>query len=150
MVTECKSKFKRVPIQSLQPSPENDDLYGAIDPKDIDLINLANDIAANGLREPIQISADHYIVSGHRRYNAAKLVKLAKVPIVRLDISRADHSAVEWQRVLRAYNHQRVKSSAMRMKETLLDIDPDIAHKQLIAEREVSIAIKNQPFSQGG
>ena len=130
MVTEAKGKNKLVAIDKIEPSPENDDIYGSIDLKDIDLVNLANDIAENGLREPIQVSADSFIVSGHRRYAAAKLVGLKKVPFVRLDFCREDHTSDDWKRVLRAHNHQRVKSSSVRLKETLLDIDPDLAHKQ--------------------
>ncbi len=125
---------QQVPIGSIHPSPENDGIYGVI-AKDNDLVNLANDIAKNGIREPIQVSADDYIVSGHRRLAAAKLIKMKRVPIVRLEIYRSDHSAVEWQKVLRPYNHQRVKSPMVRMKETLLDIDPELAHKQLVTQR---------------
>ena len=97
-------------------------------------LGVANDIVHNGIREPIQVSLDGYIVSGHRRYEAAKHVGLLEVPINRLDIQRSDHSRLEWQQVLRAHNHQRVKSSSVRMKEALLDIDPDLAYMQLTRE----------------
>lgn len=125
-----------VPIGSIKPSPENDSVYGAIDSTNIDLVNLANDIAANGIREPLQISADNYIVSGHRRYAAARLVRIRAIPVTRLDLCRSDHNATEWQRILRGFNHQRVKSASVRMREAMLDLDPDIAHQQLIDERE--------------
>ena len=131
------NKQLSVKLSDILPSPENDDLYGAIDPKDIDLINLANDIARDGIREPLQVSLDNYIVSGHRRYVAAKLVKLKRVPVTFLALERSDHSVIEWQKILRAHNHQRVKPSHVRLKETLLDIDPELAHKQLIDEREL-------------
>jgi hypothetical protein len=123
-------------ISKIHPSPENDLVYGAIETKDIDLVNLANDIVGNGIREPLVISADGYIVSGHRRYAAAKLVGIEIVPVRKLDILRSGHTSIEWQKVLRAYNHQRVKPASVRMKEAMLDIDPDIAYKQLITQRE--------------
>jgi hypothetical protein len=123
-------------ISKIKPSPENDAIYGAVDPKDIDLINLANDIAQNGVREPLLVSRDGFIVSGHRRYAAARLVKLRSIPVRRLDTCRSQHDDTEWKRLLRAHNHQRVKSSIVRVKEVMLDIDPDLAHEQLIAERK--------------
>lgn len=135
--TATTSKQDRVKLNTIFPSPENDDLYGAIDPKELTLVNLANDIARNGIREPLQVSLDDYIVSGHRRYAAAKLVKLRSVPIVRLPLDRSEQSELEWKRILRAHNHQRVKSSHVLLKETLLDIDPELAHEQLIEQREM-------------
>ncbi|WP_417736295.1 ParB N-terminal domain-containing protein [Rosistilla oblonga] len=126
-----------MPIDQLRPSPENDDLYGVVDPADNDLIKLANDIIASGIREPLQVSADGYIVSGHRRYAAAKLSHLDEVPVHVLgDLYRDEHSAEDWQRVLRAHNHQRVKPAAVRLREAMLDIDPDVAHEQLVSERD--------------
>ncbi len=124
------------PIDSIQPSPENDSIYGAIDPSNIDLINLARDIATSGVREPLQVCRDGYIVSGHRRYAAAKLAGLDQLPVVKLNLRRLEHSSSEWMRLLRAHNHQRVKLAHVRIKEALLDIDPDLAHEQLIAARE--------------
>ena len=37
MVQAAKARSKLVSIESIKPSPENDDLYGVIDPNDIDL-----------------------------------------------------------------------------------------------------------------
>lgn len=125
-----------VSIRSIKPSPENDDIYGAVDPKNPDLIYLANDIIRNGIREPLQVSSDGFIVSGHLRYAAAKLAKLKTIPVVYVALERADHDAHEWKKILRGYNHQRVKSKAVRLREMALDIDPDLAHRQLIEERE--------------
>ena len=97
---------------------------------------LCNDIIEHGIREPIQVSVEGYIVSGHRRYAAAQLAGLETVPIRRLVISRADHSSISWKRVLASHNRQRVKSAAVRMKESLLAIDPDVAYQQMIAQRQ--------------
>lgn len=123
-------------IGSIKPSPENDEIYGAVDPKNPDLIDLANDIIRNGIREPLQVSSDGFIVSGHRRYAAAKLAKRKRIPVIYLAIDRADHNAHEWKKILRGYNHQHVKSKSVRMREMALDIDPDIAHRQLFEERD--------------
>ncbi len=128
--------IEKVNIDSIFPSPENDDIYGAIDPNDLDLINLANDIVENGIREPIQVSLDGYTLSGHRRLAASKLAKLKTVPISRIVLWRSDHTSDAWKQVLAAYNLQRVKSPVVRMRETLLRIDPDLAHEQLVSQRE--------------
>ncbi len=124
-------------IDSVFPSPENDELYGAIDDSDNDLISLANDIVKNGLREPIQVSRDSYIVSGHRRFAASKLGQFESVKVKRLDnLIWAETDSETWKKVLRAHNHQRVKPAAVRMKEALLDIDPALAHEKLISQRD--------------
>jgi len=127
---------RNLDIDTVFPSPENDRLYGAVDPRDPDLINLAIDIRDNGLREPIVISHDRFIVSGHRRYAACELVGLRSIPVRFVDERRTHYDETGWLKLLRAHNHQRVKSSSMRVKEALLDIDPELAHKQLIEERK--------------
>lgn len=124
-------------VEHLHPSPENDEIYGVVDTNTVEFIDLANDIAEHGIREPIVVSADCYILSGHRRYQAAKLVGLREVPVRWItNIFRSDHRPEDWKRLLIAYNHQRVKSSVVRLKEAALQIDPDIAYKQLCFDRD--------------
>lgn len=126
------TRIKRVRIGDISPSPENDNIYGAIDFNDIDLINLSNDIAENGLREPIQVSGDGWIVSGHRRYAACQMAKLKHVSVLELELLRIEHNETEWAAILTRYNLQRVKSAAVRVKEALAQADPNLA----IVERE--------------
>ena len=135
-LTKHNDTIQSVAIDSISSSPENDDVYGKIDTENHELVMLCNDIIEHGIREPIQVSVEGYIVSGHRRYAAARLAGLEKVPIRRLVISRADHSSISWKRVLASHNRQRVKSAAVRMKESLLAIDPDVAYQQMIALRQ--------------
>ena len=54
--TAKANKQERAKLSTIFPSHENDEIYGAIDPKDIELINLANDIAKNGIRDSRKIS----------------------------------------------------------------------------------------------
>ena len=63
---------KIVPIDSVTPSPENEDIYGPIE-HDESMDNLIDSIRRKGLAEPIQTTADRerFILSGHRRYYAA-------------------------------------------------------------------------------
>ena len=133
--TDAAKQSEKISIEQIIPSPENDGVYGAIGTDDA-LIDLANDIKVNGIREPLQVSEDHYIVSGHRRYAAAKLAKLKEVPVIRLDIRRDDYLPRNWQKLLVKYNLQRTKNPNVRMKEALLQLDPDVAYQQLIEARE--------------
>ena len=123
-------------IEDVYPSPENDDIYGEIDTTTNELISLANDIVANGIREPIVVTTDNFILSGHRRFHAAKLARLGKVPVRFVDFARADLSEIDYKKELRSYNRQRLKSPAVQHREMLLDIDPELAHRQLIEERD--------------
>jgi len=71
-----------VALIEIRPSPENDAIYGVIDPTDQEIIELAQSITEHGLREPLTVTADGYILSGHRRYAASKLAKLSMFQFV--------------------------------------------------------------------
>jgi|694.fasta_scaffold00432_2 hypothetical protein len=124
-------------VENIHPSPENDEIYGAVDTTANEFIDFANDIARNGIREPIVLSADCYILSGHRRFAAAKLVGMPEVPVRWItDISRSEHTPTQWKQQLVAYNQQRKKSALVCLKEAALQLDPDIAYQQLCFERD--------------
>jgi hypothetical protein len=102
----------------IKPSPENDDIYGII--KYDDQMNaLISSIDRRGLEEPIIVSSDNYIISGHRRYFAAKELRLGCIPIRRKGFSR-ESRIDEWHRILAEYNPQRIKSVSTLLKEALL------------------------------
>ena len=56
-------------IDSVKPSPENDEIYGKVSDSDSQMGALIDSIRSRGLEEPIIVSADGFIVSGHRRYS---------------------------------------------------------------------------------
>ena len=58
------------PLDSIFPSPENEKLYRPIDPDDPATIDMAEGISKHGIREPIVITLDGWILSGHRRHVA--------------------------------------------------------------------------------
>lgn len=66
-------------LNKISPSPENQELYRPVTPDDDATIELAESIRERGILEPLVISADNYIVSGHRRHCAARLAGLTKV-----------------------------------------------------------------------
>ncbi len=54
-------------IDSIIPAPENDEIYRAIAWDDPEILALARSIKERGVEEPILVSRDGYIISGHRR-----------------------------------------------------------------------------------
>src|SRR2546429_343180 len=63
-------------VDAIYPSPENAELYSPVLPDDEKTIELSNSIKVNGILEPIVITRDNFIVSGHRRHVAARIAGL--------------------------------------------------------------------------
>jgi hypothetical protein len=129
------------PIKSIRPSPENDRLYRPVDPNSDDIRALADSIRAEKLKEPIVITLDGYIVSGHRRYVAAKLAGLKSVPCRIEPINRCEDLDA-FIKLLRTYNRQRVKSFDEQLRETLVDVNPNEAYTSLLLQREDRLSIE--------
>ena len=102
----------------MRPSPENDTLYGPVLQTDPAIIKLAEDIKKNGLLDPIVVSRDGFIVSGHRRYAAATLAGLVEVPVTRHPIAHDDPAFVP---LLTSYNQQREKTFSEKLRETVVE-----------------------------
>ena len=134
------SKSGHVPVSeillaSIRPSPENDHIYRPIDPSCPDLRALASSIRKNGVLDPIVVTRDGWILSGHRRHAAAKLAGLKTIP-ARIDaISRLDDRD-RFVAKLREFNRQREKSLDEKLREELVSVDPDVAYQSLIEERK--------------
>ena len=129
-----------MPLNQLRPSPENDRLYRPIDRNDPDLKALAKSIKRHGVREPLVVTLDDWIVSGHRRYAAAKLAGLDMVP-VRVEAFRRDDDIDRFIELLREYNRQRVKSFDEQLREEVVSAEPDEAYRALIEHREQSAVV---------
>ena len=69
-------------IGDILPAPENDTLYKPVDTSDPALISLADDIIRNGILDPLVVTKDGFLISGHRRLAAARLAGLVTVPIL--------------------------------------------------------------------
>jgi protein gp37 len=67
----------RRPVHDLTPHPLNDEIYG--DGADNDLIES---IRSKGILNPLLVTNDNRIISGHRRWEAAIAVGLDAVPVV--------------------------------------------------------------------
>lgn len=137
------------PLRSIRPSPENDELYRAIDPGDPEIAALADSIREHGLLEPLVITQDGYILSGHRRHTAAQLAGLDHVPVRVEPFERLDDMDGFVVR-LREHNRQREKSFDEKLREELITADPEDAYVALIAYREQRSRIEAETIAIRG
>ena len=134
-------RFRKIPIRKLTPSPENDQLYRPVDPSDPDIAELADSIAEIGVREPLVVTADYFVVSGHRRLVAAKRARLPHVPCRVLDFDK-DDDPDQFMQLLREHNRQRVKTFGETLREQAIDADPEIAYQSLIEHRQEASSLE--------
>jgi ParB-like chromosome segregation protein Spo0J len=130
-----------VSLSEIHPSPENDKLYRPVDLTDPEIVSLAESIRIDGVKEPLVITLDGYILSGHRRYAAAKLAGLTAVPM-RIEAIRRSDDLDEFVRLLREYNRQRVKTRDERFREELVTVNPTESYQSLIEHRRQSAVVK--------
>ncbi len=145
---ERQAGVRSVAISAIRPSPENDAIYRSVDPTDPEIKALASSIRQNGLLEPLIVTLDNFIVSGHRRYAAAKLAGLDAVPVRRLAIRRTDDLDA-FVRLLREHNRQRDKTNAEKLREELVSINPVDAHAELWRYRREKAAVEMAPLKVG-
>ena len=117
-VTPEQYAVEFLPASEIVPSPENDEVYGAVG-FDETMLQLISSIKLRGLEEPIIVSADNYIISGHRRYFACVKLGLDEIPIRRKHFSRSEELE-HWPKILTEYNPQRVKNARSLLKEALM------------------------------
>jgi len=127
---------REVDISDVTPSPENDTLYRSYDPTDRQNIKLAEDILADGIKCPLLLTKDFYIVSGHRRYHSARRAGLQSVPCLFLDKTRWGMSPGEYIALIRSHNFNREKSITEQMREAIVDTDKTTARRALMEARE--------------
>src|SRR5262245_48475109 len=108
-----------LPIESVRPSPENDELYHPPSPSDPTILALAKSIRSRGVQEPLVVTQDKWILSGHRRHYAAKLAGLRTVPC-RIVPFRRDEDVKKFVRELPEYNQQRVKTFDEVVREEIV------------------------------
>jgi hypothetical protein len=116
----------------LKPSPENTELYRD---DEASLREFAEHVRRDGILEPLAVTADDFVVSGHRRLAAARLAGLSEVPCRVLKLKRADLPTAEYVKLLRECNRQRSKSIDEILRESVVDADPDAAYTCLVESR---------------
>jgi hypothetical protein len=133
-ILQPKEEVQFRSLRSIKPAPENRIVYRAIAVDDPEIVELARSIKMNGVLDPILITTDGYIISGHRRYAASLLAGLKKVPVKIHPISRREHPDAFLKLLVKA-NSQRIKNVSEILHESAVKIDPKTAHEQIINER---------------
>jgi ParB-like nuclease family protein len=137
MASNCTNddryRVEYLPIEAIKPSPENDKIYGKIDEDDEMSLALADSIRERGLEEPLILTADGYILSGHRRFAVCKDV-MDEIPCrIKPDIRRIGNP--DYMRDLIAYNPQRVKSVGTILRGAILRDSTTLADTQAAISR---------------
>jgi ParB family chromosome partitioning protein len=90
----ARPAVRRWPISSLRPHPSQAKFFAPL--TEVELQALADDLRANGQRQPIEILPDNSIICGHQRVAAAKLLGWDEMDVVvREDLAQADEWTVE-------------------------------------------------------
>jgi hypothetical protein len=132
--TAPEAKIDLVPIWRIRPCPENSVVYSEQSLDDPDIITLIESIKVRGIMDPIHITADNVIISGHRRRFCAERAGLKEIPAFRNALSYKDDRG-EVLKLLVEANSQRKKTPAMLIREVAMKIDPKEAHAELKRER---------------
>ena len=142
MVTvEKKADLSCFLISRINTAKENDYIYDRFGIDNADDRDLAISIRDKGVQEPLTLSSDHFLLSGHRRLAASRYLGLRTVPVrIVADVVFEDLTAQQRLEVLRLHNQQRDKTPGERIRERLLEIDPATAHSNLLQRRARIIA----------
>lgn len=126
-------RIDSVPLADLKPARLNDAVYKPVLKTDPAVRELAADIRRLGLLQPIDITEDGVIVSGHRRRVACQLAGLKVVKVRRLaGVRSTDPNFAE---MLVSFNRQREKTTAEKVREAIVLTDPRAAHAELVKQR---------------
>ena len=127
-----KSHF---PIHQIKVATENNFLYDNFAIANHDDLTLFQSIKEVGIQEPLVITLDNYLLSGHRRISCAKRLRLETVPVRIIDKIFESLDKTERLALLRLYNQQRDKSTGEKIREKLLEIDKSTAYSNLLMRR---------------
>jgi N6-adenosine-specific RNA methylase IME4/ParB-like chromosome segregation protein Spo0J len=114
-------------IGELTPHPKNFEIYGQESVTD----DLLASVKSKGVMVPLTITSENVIISGHRRYEAAKMAGLEIVPV---GIATFESELDELEAIIE-FNRQREKTFVQKMKEaeTLEAIEAQRAKNRMAA-----------------
>lgn len=135
-----------VPLSRVQPSPQNDRLYKPVNVDDPDFRTYLEQVRINGITDPIIVTLDYFIVSGHRRFAAAKVLGFPNVPC---RIAQIYHNDPRFLILLRDCNGQRVKTLDEVVREELVSANPEEAHRLLREHRKRRARVKVDTIALG-
>jgi hypothetical protein len=140
-------RLVRLSLDSIRPAPENNLIYRPVRSDDPGIQDLARSIEEHGLREPIVVTADRFILSGHRRHAACRLAGVREVDCRVEPITRFDP---EFETLLVEYNRQRVKSFDEVVREQVITCNPDDAYRALVEHRKARAEVIGEFIQIGG
>lgn len=127
--------FRQVRIvhrDTIRPSSDNDSVYRPPQVDDTNIETLAESMKEVGVLEPIHVTSDGVIISGHRRYCASGVAGIVDLPVI---VEGTASDSPEFLKLLVSHNQQRVKTIAEQMAETVVQVSGEDAHRDLILHR---------------
>jgi hypothetical protein len=126
-------------MNTIRPAPQNSLIYKPISYTDVDIEMLARSIKEQGrLLEPIVVTQDGYILSGHRRYAACQRLGMSEISCRVAEITLDDP---KFEVLLREFNRQRVKSFDEVVRECVIDANSGDAYEALISQRKAKARV---------
>lgn len=119
--------ISHIRTDALRPTPENEVIY-----RDTlagnEIHELVESVSREGVLQSLVISADNFILSGHRRWTAATLADIPFVPVEIRPIEVGNMKPDERMRILVEYNvGTRVKTQKECIAEAIAKVDPEEA-----------------------
>ena len=103
----------KIPINQLKTCPINSEIY-----RDSDVGDLVNSIGEVGLLQPIVVTPDNTIVSGHRRFKAIQSLGWTEVEV---EVKEVDDDSIPLYVVL--FNQSRNKVASEMIREIMVLMD---------------------------
>ena len=103
----------QIPINQLKPCPINSEIY-----RDSDVGDLMNSIQEVGLLQPIVVTPDNIIISGHRRFKAIQSLGWT---VVEVEVKEVEEDSIPLYIVL--FNQSRNKVASELIHEIMVLMD---------------------------
>ena len=103
----------KIPINLLKTCPINSEIY-----RDSDVGDLVNSIGEVGLLQPIVVTPDNIIISGHRRYKAIQSLGWTEVEV---EVNEVEEDSIPLYIVL--FNQSRNKVASELIREIIVLMD---------------------------
>jgi ParB-like chromosome segregation protein Spo0J len=126
-----------IAVDQLKPADQNDvrkgGVYKPLTLDDPELKDFIEQVRRDGqIFQPIHVTRDNTIISGHRRHFAAQQVGITHLKVIRVSMDSDDPRL---KGLLATLNLGRDKDPGERMREALAMMDKDAAYKAVVARR---------------
>lgn len=123
------------PVDQIKVAYENNYLYDKFAITNHDDNTLCISINELGIQEPLVITTDNFLLSGHRRLASAMYLGIKVVPIRRVETCFELLTKTDRLNLLSVYNKQRDKSVGEKIREKMLGIDKQSAYRHMLDRR---------------